>query len=42
MAMDLPFLKEQQTLVTLTKNLRQEPDVFYKIYCKSHYSVNKL
>ena len=41
--MDLPFLKEQlQTSSNANKNLRQEPDVFYKIYCKSHYSVNKL
>ena len=32
----------KRPLVTLTRNLRQETDVFYKIYCKSHYSVNKL
>ena len=34
--------KHNRPLVTLTRNLKQETDVFYKIYCKSHYSVNKL
>ena len=34
--------KHNRPLVPLTRNRRREPDVFYKIYCKSHYPVNEL